>query len=343
MIILKNPNGYGSICKLSGKRRKPYAAIKTVGWDDNGHQIRHTIGYYETRSKAMQALAEFNTSPFDLANAGLTFAELFERISAKKFEKISQSSINGYNAAFKISEPLHSIKFSDIKTAHLQNVIDECDKGHATRRKLRVLFNQLYKYALENDIVTKDYSKFIDIGENDEASTRKPFSDAEIKLLWDNLGRMDYIDTILIMIYSGLRPGELVTIENANVNLDERTMRGGIKTKAGKNRLIPINKKILPFIEKRFHAGNRYLVSNEKGNPFSYDVYYKWRFAPIMEQLGLKHKPHDARHTFATLMDNAGANKVAIKRIMGHASQDITDKVYTHKDITELLKAIDLI
>ena len=62
-----------------------------------------------------------------------------------------------------------------------------------------------------------------------------------------------------------------------------------------------------------------------------------------MEQLGLEHKPHDCRHTFATLMDNAGANKVSTKRIIGHASKDITDKVYTHKDIEEFKKAVDLI
>ena len=42
-------------------------------------------------------------------------------------------------------------------------------------------------------------------------------------------------------------------------------------------------------------------------------------------------------------MNNAGANKVSIQRIMGHASKDITDKVYTHKDIAELKKAVDLI
>ena len=55
------------------------------------------------------------------------------------------------------------------------------------------------------------------------------------------------------------------------------------------------------------------------------------------------HLPHDGRHTFASLMDTAGANKLAIKKIMGHASQDITDSVYTHKTEDELLKCIDML
>ncbi|KNE22719.1 integrase [Virgibacillus pantothenticus] len=75
----------------------------------------------------------------------------------------------------------------------------------------------------------------------------------------------------------------------------------------------------------------------------SYYVYYHEKFKKIMQQLELKHKPHDCRHTFATLMDNAGANKLSIKRIMGHADKDITDKVYTHKDIEQLLIAIDML
>ena len=63
-----------------------------------------------------------------------------------------------------------------------------------------------------------------------------------------------------------------------------------------------------------------------------------------MEKLELgNHKPHDCRHTFASLMDAADANKLCIKRIMGHASPDITDSVYTHKTIDELIQAIDMI
>ena len=118
-------------------------------------------------------------------------------------------------------------------------------------------------------------------------------------------------------------------------------MRGGLKTKAGKNRVIPISKSILPFIKRRL--GNEYLITNHAGEQMKYWNYYEEKWKKIMEQLQMEHKPHDARHTFASLMDSAGANKLCIKRIMGHASKDITDKVYTHKDIQELREAIDLL
>ena len=141
---------------------------------------------------------------------------------------------------------------------------------------------------------------------------------------------------------AGLRPGELLEVKLEDINIKERYLRGGFKTEAGTNRLIPLNKKILPFLEKRMNA-QQYLVVNSKGHQMSYHNFHYDHFKKVMELLKLEHKPHDCRHTFATLMDNADANKLSIKRIMGHASKDITDKVYTHKDITQLLAAIDLI
>ena len=53
---MKLPNGYGSVFKLSGKRRKPWVARKTVGWKDNAHPIYEYLGYYEKREQALQEL-----------------------------------------------------------------------------------------------------------------------------------------------------------------------------------------------------------------------------------------------------------------------------------------------
>jgi integrase len=178
---------------------------------------------------------------------------------------------------------------------------------------------------------------------NDTESNRKPFTKEEIQRLWDNVDKLDFLDTVLIMIYTGLRIGELLLIKNSDIHLEERYMRGGIKTAAGRNRVIPINKKILPLIKARYEQDHKYLVVNFKNEIMKYGNYYREKWPIIMEQLQLDHGIHDCRHTCATLLDNAGANKLSIKRILGHASQDITDKVYTHKDIEELLKAIDLI
>lgn len=339
---MRNPNGYGSVYKLSGKRRKPFAVRITAGWDDNGKQIFKFIGYYEKRQDALNALALYNENPNQI-DLDITFSEVFEKWKEYKYEKISKSAINGYNAAFEASSNLHNMKFADIKTLHLQNVIDSSDKGYSTLKKTKTLYNQLFKYAMQNDIVSKDYSSYVDIGKKVSESTRIPFSKKEIERLFEVEPDIDFVDTILIMIFTGLRIGELLTIENANVDLDNNTIKGGIKTDAGKNRIVPINHKIIDLVAHRKAQAHKYLIVNAKGQKMKYDNYYREKFQPIMEQLGMNHKPHDCRHTFATLLNNANANPTAIKKIIGHSSFETTEKIYTHKDIEELRKAIELI
>ena len=154
---------------------------------------------------------------------------------------------------------------------------------------------------------------------------------------------MEWVDTILILIYTGFRIGELLEIKNSDINLEEQYIKGGLKTEAGKDRIVPINSKILPFIKNRMQKKNKYLIVNFKGEQMKYNNYYKEKFQPIMEQLGMKHKVHDTRHTFATLLSNADANSVSVKKLIGHNSYTTTEKFYTHKDIEELRIAVEKI
>src|SRR5699024_303556 len=82
---LKNPNGYGSVCKLSGKRRKPFAVIVTTGWNDEGKQRREYLGYYKSRREAMVALADYNNNPYDLSAGKLTFKEVYEKLIKEQY------------------------------------------------------------------------------------------------------------------------------------------------------------------------------------------------------------------------------------------------------------------
>lgn len=341
---MKKANGNGSVSKLSGIRRKPYIARVTLGWDEStGRQIRKTIGTYVTQKEAQKALIDYLDNPYDLDLSNILFKDVYEKWSRLKYPKVSHSAILGYQSAYNNVEKLHNMKIKDIKARHLQEAIDNCSKGQATKKKIKFLFGQMFAYAMQNDIITKDYSEFVDIGKASEESKREPFSNKEIELLWKHIDDIEFIDTILIMIYSGFRIGELLELETKNIDLVNMTMTGGLKTEAGKNRLVPIHPKILPLIEKRYNKDNQYLIINFKGKKMKYDNYYKEKFIPIMEQLNMKHRPHDCRHTFATLLSNANANATAIKKMIGHESYATTEKIYTHKDIEELRKNVELI
>lgn len=340
---MRRPNGNGSITKLKGNRRKPYAVRITKYWDENGKQIKKLIGYYATQKDANKALADYLDTPYDLELSNILFKDIYDRWSKLKYPKVSHSAILGYQSAYDNVEKLHNMKIKDIKARHLQEAMDSCSKGQGTKKKIKYLLGQMFAYAMQNDIISKDYSKFVDIGKDTSESKREPFSNKEIETLWKYLDDVEFIDTILIMIYSGFRIGELLELKIENIDLANKTMTGGIKTEAGKNRLVPIHPKILPLIEKRYNKNQKYLIINFKGKQMKYDNYYKEKFLPIMEQLNMKHRPHDCRHTFATLLSNANANATAIKKMIGHESYITTEKIYTHKDIEELRKNVELI
>lgn len=217
--------------------------------------------------------------------------------------------------------------------------------AHPTRASIKTLFNVLFSYAIKHDITDKNYAQYVDIGQREGRINRTPFTQEEIDKLFKYVDKLDYCDTALIQIFTGLRVSEMLGIEIKNVHLEERYMIGGMKTQAGRDRVIPINSKIEPFIRKYYEQNKdkEYLILNSLGRKFTYSNYRREKWDNLMEKLGMNHNPHDCRHTFASLMDSANANKLSIKRIIGHSSQDLTDDIYTHKTIQELINAIDLI
>jgi len=130
---------------------------------------------------------------------------------------------------------------------------------------------------------------------------------------------------------------EYVSVHEYNTGV----IKGGIKTEAGKNRLVPIHSKIAGFVHRRVSEGGEYLFTY-KGKKVSTGQYYAL-WGEVMKQAGLSHTPHECRHTFRSRLDSLNANKVCIDRIMGHKSNDVGERIYTHKTIQELKNTIELI
>lgn len=344
---MKNPNGYGSVYKLSGKRRKPYGARITIGWDDHGKQIYKIIGYYAARPEAMMALAEYNRNPYDLDAGKVTFRQVYDRFSEDKYPKLSSSNLHGYKAAYNVCGPLMDIRFADIKKSHLQAVVDGCGKNYPTLRKLRVFFHQIFRYAMENDVISKDYSKFIEIAHHKTTDDNKrlPFSTAEVNRLWQNVERNEHVQIILMLIYSGVRISELLDLEKKDVHLDERYF-DVVKSKTDDGiRKVPISIRTLPFFEYWLNKdGCKFLLSTPDGGHFTYRNYYDSYWKPFMAEMGMKHRPHDTRHTTISMLAASKIDQTIIKRIVGHSgAMSLTERVYTHFEIQQLVDAIDQI
>ena len=307
-----------------------------------------TIGYYETREEGLIALSNYHQNPCDMDCSKITFEEVYQKWSAEHFPKISESNVKGYAASYLLCTQLYKMRFVDIKKSHLQGVVDICGKNYPTLRKLKVLFTQLYKFALQNDICGKDYAKFVDISQykdkNPNAFNRKPFTKEEVETVWKWKDTNEYMSVILMLIYSGVRIGELLDLKKENVSLSEKWFDvTASKTEAG-IRKVPIAEKILPFFESWMQKNDcEYLLSTPDGKHFIYRNYYDSYWMPLVEQMGMNHRPHDTRHTCVSMLTVAGVDDKIIKKIVGHKGQSVTETVYTHFEIQELLEAINRI
>ncbi|MBW8383998.1 MAG: site-specific integrase [Youngiibacter sp.] len=242
------------------------------------------------------------------------------------------------------SKALHHLRMTTIKTQKLQDTLDSFGLNYSAANKVKVLWAALWDWCVVNDVVDRNYAKYVKVSSEVKSELHKPYSDAEIHLMWDNLDKYPNLDYVLITCYTGMRPGELLALQKSNINLEERTMRGGSKTTAGKNRLIPIHKRIVPLLEARIDkATGEHLFYTDRGKAMQYGSLLTMYWPEMMNPLGLEHKPHDGRHTCTTNLDRKGANDTAIKMIIGHKSADFTKRVYTHKHIEDLLAAIDLL
>jgi integrase len=171
-------------------------------------------------------------------------------------------------------------------------------------------------------------------------TSKKPFTDEEVDLLWEHADE-PWVDTILIFLYSGWRISELLGMKREDVDIKAGTMKGGVKTKSGIGRLVPIHSKILPFVQRYYNQSGKYLLTYN-GKKFTSSQYYAiW--GEIMNRLGMNHTPHECRHTFRSRLDSANANLACINRLMGHVSSDVGLQTYTHKTVQELRDAIELI
>lgn len=342
---MKNPNGYGSVIKLSGKRRRPFAVRITAGYTDEGKQIYKYLGYYETRKEALQELSLYSANPYDTDLKKITLREIYGRFLQSKKNSISPNTFESYSNICCHLSPLLDFKVVDIKTAQLQRLFDETAVKISTGslKLMKTITSQIFRYAMKLDIIDKNYCNFVTLPKYKRVLERKIFTEEEIAVLWTNMKEVEYVDVILILIYTGMRINELLKLKKTDVDIVNCTLIGGSKTDAGKNRIIPIHSKILPLIKKRMENKTDYLIPNktQKGS-MHYISFRQNIFIPMMEKLGMRHTLHDTRHTFATMISDVSDNETAITGIIGHTNINMTKK-YTHTNIEKMKKEIEKI
>lgn len=366
------PNGFGQISEIKNRNlRKPFRAMVTVGKTPEGRPISKPLkpeSYFATYNDAYAALVEYNKNPYDLSPT-ITVEELYGKWTKEYFKTLkNESSVRGMESAWAYCSSVYKMRAMDVRARHIKGCMDEGvvvsgDKErHPTasmKNKIKSLFNLMYDYAVEYELVDRNYARTFSLTDEvlKELQTTKkehiPFTEEEMARLWTHADDKRYVDIILIQCYSGWRPQELGLIELKDVDLKNWAFRGGMKTDAGMDRTVPIHPKIRRLVERRYKEaeslGSKYLFNYTNGQMRKHTMLtysrYQQAFEMIRGELNLNpdHRPHDGRKHFVTIAKKCKVDEYAIKYMVGHQISDITEKVYTERDFEWLREEMEKI
>ncbi len=260
----------------------------------------------------------------------LTFAQVYDHFFEWKYgehaaKKLSVQSRNSTIAAFKNCSQIHDRIFRDLRLDDLQKCLDECTLKKSSVELIAMVIKQVYKFAKPRDLCGEDYSQYLVIPDGEEDEHGIPFTDLELRWLWERQDNPN-IELLLIMCYSGFR---ISAYRNLEVNMDQWYFKGGVKTDAGKGRIVPIHTAIRPLVKKRMDRDGVML----RVLPNTFRVALKSALRPLK----VLHTPHDCRHTFSALCEKYGVKEADRKRMLGHSfGSDITNGIYGHRTLEEL-------
>jgi len=349
---VKRANGTGSVVKLSGNRRRPYA-VKVSGRDRYGRVMQKILSYHGKASEAQAALdaylhaQEAGTAPA-VDKLDVTVGEVFEGWKAREYRKLKPASITSHNAAWnKRVSRFAGRRMRGMTLDDWQSLLDEDEDAGLSQSTINndaILIKALYSYSMERDIVGKDYSKYLDIPSVGAKKPRDALNDLQVaqleKLAADGF---PWADTALMLCYTGFRVSEFLQLTRFSYHAEEGGyLQGGLKTDAGKNRIVPVHPKIRPYLTRWLEKGGDTIICGRNGKQILPEQYREY-FKAVMEQIGAPEAtPHWCRHTFATRLHSAKADPLATKWLLGHSTKSDITAHYTHETIDVLKEAISL-
>ena len=322
----KRGNGQGSVFRYKNGYRAQLTHY------ENGVRYTKVKSGFRTKRSALEwcvmnsSFAQEKTSP--------TFSALYKEWSSTHYQTIGDKKIQQYKHVYDESVSLYRMRFSDIGVRHFQTVIDAQKNTYAVRKLFKSVYSMMSDYAMRCGYITTNYARLCTVP-SAEKPRKRAFTTDEIRKVeayW-----YDTHDVVagatLIMIYTGMRWGEISTIKPENIFLDEGYMLGGIKTENGRLGEIVLIDHIKPIVAELMIPINR--VGKIKTEPFRH------AYNALQDTLGIeRHTVHECRHTTATLLASLGVQPAVITEIMRHSSY-VQTMIYTHVQRSEKIDKLN--
>ena len=367
----KRENGTGTVYKRKDVKSRPWVAYgpaKAVM--DPGTQrvrmIQPALGSYATAQEAKDALDAYRRNPSRLFNASLE--QIHDRWMDVAYRDISQDFINNYNSCWYKLRTLYRDRFRDLRAHDYQAIIDYYDSDHAKEghggqvitdketggpvmrgplsfsslSKIKALLTSMYTYALQEDVVSKNYASFIILPPKGE-SKHDRFTDLELQKIKQAIGTVEMADLIYIMCNTGHRIGEFVSITPDMIRRynGRVIICGGNKTEAGENKVVPVTVEVGTLIESWAAKGGDTVFCRTGGAKWTEDN-FRDHFKQALGLIGVRVlTPHATRRTYSTRLSAAGVSQVDIIALMGHENFETDRESYIIQEAQTLINAVD--
>jgi integrase len=323
---MKRGNGQGSAIKTG----KTYRAV--LNHYEDGKRYQKTKRGFKTKRAALEWCAANST--WASTDCAVTFSDVYKEWSAAHYPTISDKRQKQYAHVYEVSKSLHDKRMKDLGVRHYQAVLNTQKNTNATRKMFRQVFSMMSDYAIRAGYIATNYARLCELPKEGKPMKRA-FTEAEIQKMEKLYATTKDLaaGAALIMIYTGMRWGEISTVDPKNIHLDEGYLIGGIKTDAGKHGEILLIEHIRPIVQELMIPVNRIGKLSSEG--------FRKAYNKMQEDLGIpRHTVHECRHTTATILAQKGIQPAVITEIMRHTSYSQTMD-YTHIQRDDKLAGLD--
>lgn len=334
-------NGQGT----AYKRGRTWTAQVIVGYRENqsGGQpipVKRRKGGFPTKAAAISYCATLKTGGVEVKKDAPRLFEYWETYKNGEFTKLSKSKQSAYRTAWNKLKPIQDVRVDRITVDLLRKTVSDACPTFDPAKDCKSVLTNLFSLAAADRFADKDLPSFIVLPKHEEKE-RQPFTDLEQAALWKVYESGDKRAAIpLLMIYTGMMPGEAQGLRVENINLEERVIvNAGMKTKVRKATPIVLANDILPLVED--------LVANAQKSGYIWkrneDEWYASYYAALEAAGCRKLTPYSCRHTTATaLAITEGIAPQTIKRVMRWSTTKMLDR-YAHPEMSDALSAVDAI
>lgn len=331
--VKQRGNGQGSVYKVGDK----WAAEVTLGYvmGIDGKPKRKTRKKYGFDRKK-DALAYLETlRSVQEQKTVKTVSELYAMYHEDAEKSLSHSKLRAYEIAWdKIAPAVQLRKIDTLTVPELQQITDAVSSSYYTARDIKNLLSHIYRIAIRDDITDKNRAQYISLPEL-EQNEKTVFTEDEISVLWENQSRY-IVQHILVMLYTGMRPAEVLSVKKENIHIEEHYLTGGVKTKKSKARKIIIPDKIAGIMSALIDSSKGDKLSNYVKHAF-YDAWNDFKAAQGMRD---ELTPYCCRHTYITMLTALKVSPAMLQELAGHEDYDTTLE-YTHLSIADRLAEVN--